>query len=134
MDAIARIAATIAEKRTVYFEVSPAPWMYSSGRGTYLHEIMELAGAVNIFGHRDGWMGVSEEILLELNPDVILTSTDFLPDPVGEIKGRPGFDALAAVRNNDIYLIDANASSRPTHRVLIAARQIARAVYPEYFK
>jgi len=132
-DAVAAIAATITTPRTVYFEVSPAPWMFSLGTGTFLHEIIELTGATNIFGDQEGWIPVSEEDLLELNPDVILTSTDFIPDPIGEIAERPGFDTLTAVQNGDIFQIGTAVSNRASPNVVIALRQIAEAVFPEYF-
>ena len=132
-DAVAAIAATITTPRTVYFEVSPAPWMFSLGTGTFLHEIIELTGATNIFADHEGWISVSEEDLLELNPDVILTSTDFIDDPIGEIASRPGFDALTAVQTGDIFQIGTAVSNRASPNVVIALRQIAEAVFPEYF-
>ncbi|MCL2405937.1 MAG: ABC transporter substrate-binding protein [Defluviitaleaceae bacterium] len=134
IDRIAYIAATISAPRTVYFEISPAPWMFSFGQGTFLHEMIELVGAVNIFASQEGWVGVSEEVLLELDPDVILTSSgEILDDPVAEIMGRPGFDILTAVQNNSVFEIDTAASNQPSHNIIIALRQIAEAVFPEYF-
>jgi len=132
-DAIAAIAANITTRRTVYFEVSPAPWMFSFGTGTFLHEILEHVGAVNVFGDQNGWVSVSEEALLELNPDVILTSTDFLDDPIGEIASRPGFDVITAVQNGNIFSINTAASNRPSPNIVVALREIAQAVFPEYF-
>jgi len=134
IDAVAAIAAGITETRTVYFEISPAPWMFSFGTGTFLNEMLELVGATNIFADQYSWLSVTDEILLELNPDVILTSTDFLPDPIGEIMERPGFDAITAVQNGDVFAIDTNSSSRPTHNITRALWEIAEAVFPEYFR
>jgi len=134
IDAISRIAAGITQTRTVYFEISPSPWMFSFGTGTFLHEIIELIGATNIFAGIEGWHSVSEEELLELNPDIILTSVDFMDDPIAEIMGRPGFDAIIAVQNEAVFSIDANASNRPSQHIVIALRQIAQAVFPEYFQ
>ena len=131
---ISQIAATISDRRTVYFEISPAPHMWSIGGGTFQHEMMELVGAINIFSDRDGWFGVSDEVFFEHNPDVILTSTDFIDDPIGEIMGRPGWGAITAVQNGAVYFIDTNASSRPSHHIITGLWQIARAVYPEYFE
>ena len=133
IDAIANIAANITTPRTVYFEISPAPWMFSFGQGTFLHEMIALVGATNIFAAEEGWLPVSEEILLAINPDIILTSTDFLPDPIAEIMERPGFDALSAVQNGNIHTIDTNASNRPSHNITQALQEIAAAVFPEYF-
>jgi len=134
IDAITAIISNITVTRTVYFEISPAPWMFSFGSGTFLNEMIELAGATNIFADQEGWIPVSEEVLLELNPDVILTSTDFIPDPIGEIMERPGFDVLTAVQNGDVFIIDTAASNRPTHNITRALREIAEAVFPEYFR
>lgn len=134
LDIIAEIAAGISGTRTVYFEISPAPWMFSFGSGTFLHEMLALVGAINIFADEEGWMGLSDEVLLVANPDVILTSTDFIDDPIGEIMGRPGWDVITAVQNADVFMIDADASSRPSHNIIYALWQMARAIHPAYFE
>ena len=134
IDAVQAIAAGITTTRTVYFELSPPPWLVSFGTGTFLHEMLEIVGAVNIFADQEGWVSISEEVLLELNPDVILTSVDFIDDPIAEIMERPGFDTITAVREEAVFLIDANASNRPSQNIVIALRQIAEAVFPEYFR
>jgi len=130
LDEIRQIAATIAESRTVYFEVAP---MFSLGRETFLHEMIELVGGVNIFANEVGWIRVADEILLLTNPDVILTSTNFLDDPITEILERPGFAAITAVQNGDVFIIDTSASNRPNHNIVIALREIAAAVHPDEF-
>ena len=128
-----QLGESVTERRTVYFEISPAPFMFSFGSGTFLHEMIELVGAVNVFGDREGWLGVSDEVLLALDPDVILTSTDFLDDPIGEIKGRSGWDTLTAVQNGDVFRISTGASNRPNHNIVIALREIAAAIHPDGF-
>lgn len=133
IDEIRAVAATITTPRTVYFEISPAPWMFSFGAGTFLHEMVELVGATNVFADQDGWVSVSEEALLESNPDVILTSTDFLDDPIAEIMQRPGFDVITAVQNGDIFQITTAYSNRSSQNITKALREIAQAVFPEYF-
>ncbi|MCL2391192.1 MAG: ABC transporter substrate-binding protein [Oscillospiraceae bacterium] len=134
IDNIRQIAESITETRTVYFELSPAPHMVSFGHGTFLHEMIELIGAENILGDMEGWVRVSDEELLSLNPDVILTSVDFIDAPIEDIMDRPGFNAITAVRNGDVFLIDTDSSNRPNHNIVIALRQIAEAVFPEYFR
>ena len=133
LEGIYLLSQNITDKRSVYFEISPAPWMYSFGSGTFLNEMLEIAGAVNVFAGHEGWLGVSDEVLLVLNPDVILTSTNFLPDPIADITDRPGWEVITAVQNGDVFYIDANASSRPNHNIIKALREIAHAVYPELF-
>ncbi|MCL2576267.1 MAG: ABC transporter substrate-binding protein [Defluviitaleaceae bacterium] len=134
IDEIASIAAGITTERSVYFEISAAPWMFSTGTGTFLNEMIEIVGATNIFADHDGWLGVSDEQLLAANPDVILTNVEWMDDPITEILERPGFDAITAVQNGDVFSIAENASSRSSHNIVIALRQIAEAVFPEYFR
>jgi len=135
MDAISRIAATISQRRTVYFEVSPAPWTWTTGGASFLHEMIELVGAVNVFADHDvDFMSVSDEVLLLMNPDVILTSTDFLDDPIGDIKSRPGFETMTAVIDGRVIQIDTDSSSRASHNITKALWEMARAIYPEYFQ
>ena len=134
IDRIRAIGDTIIERKTVYFEISPAPHMFSFGSGTFLHEMIEIVGGTNVFGDQEGWIGVADEVILELNPDVILTSAGFLDDPVGEIMSRPGWDAVTAVQNGDIFVIDSNASNRPSQNIIIALREMAEAIYPDEFR
>ena len=136
---IKKIGDSISEsdKKSVYFELDV--WgssFYSCGKNSYLHELIELVGAVNAYANEpdvNGWLSLSEEIILAKNPDVILTSISYIPDIVNDIKSRPGWDALTAVQNNAVYYIDANASSRPTQNIIKALEEIAKAVYPDKY-
>ena len=133
IEAVREISATIAERSTVYFEISTPPFMFSFGSGTFLHEMLEIAGAVNVFADRHGWYSVSDEILIVANPDVILTNVSYIDDPIGEIMNRPGWDVMSAVQSGRIYQINTDSSSRPSHRIVYALWEMARAVYPDYF-
>ncbi|MCL2375827.1 MAG: ABC transporter substrate-binding protein [Defluviitaleaceae bacterium] len=130
---IEAVASGITHHRTVYFEISPAPMTFSFGSGTFLNELLTLVGGVNVFADHDGWISVSDEFILAANPDVILTNEGFMPDPVSEIASRPGWNGLDAVAAGRVYQIDTNATSRANHNVVIALRQMAAAIYPEYF-
>ena len=133
IDRIAAIGAGITEKKSVYFEISAAPYMYSFGTGVFLNEMIELIGAENILAAQEGWLGVEEESVVQANPDVILTNVNYLDDPVQEIKNRSGWDALTAVQTGAVYYIDNMASSLPNQNVIKALEQMAKAVYPEYY-
>lgn len=122
------------ERRTVLFELAPAPYIYSFGRGVYLDEILALAGAENALSDESGWIAVSAERVFACDPDVILTNVDYMDDPVAEIRSRAGWQALKAVREGRVYAIDSATSSQPSPEVTRALRQIAEAVYPEYFR
>ena len=134
LDHIRAIGETITDTRTVYFEISPAPHLVSFGTGTFLHEMIELVGAVNILGDQSGWIAISDEFIFDKNPDVILTSVNFIDDPIGDIVNRPGWDGVTAVQNGDVFIICTDASNRPSHNIIRALMEIAEAVYPGKFQ
>ncbi|MBR3053854.1 MAG: ABC transporter substrate-binding protein, partial [Firmicutes bacterium] len=133
LDEIAEIGKTITEKKTVAFEISALPYIYSTGKGTFIDEMITLIGAENVYGDQESWIPVAEEDAVAADPDVILTSVNYLPDAVGEIMGRPGWEEVKAVKNGEVYYIDNASSSLPNQYVVKALLEMAKAVYPEYY-
>lgn len=133
IDAIAAIGATIEDKKTVLFEISALPYIYSFGAGTFLDEMITLIGAENVFGDQAGWLAVNEEDAVAANPDVILTNVNYIEDSVGEILSREGWDVVTAFANADVHYIDNGASSLPNQHIVDALIEMAVAVYPEAY-
>jgi iron complex transport system substrate-binding protein len=131
--AVKAVGDTITQKKSVYFELSAAPYLYSFGRGVFLNEMIELIGATNVLDDQDSWLSVTDEAVLSANPDVILTCVNYIDNPTDEIKARPGWDVVNAVRDGQVYSIDADASNRPSQHIVKALREMAVAVYPELY-
>jgi iron complex transport system substrate-binding protein len=113
--------------KSVYFEIAPAPNMVSFGRGTYLNEMIEITGARNIFAGEERWFSPGPEAIIRANPDVIFTlagNSAETESAAAEIKSRPGFNTLGAVRQNRIYPIDANSASRPSQNIVLALEEM----------
>ncbi|MCM1268778.1 MAG: ABC transporter substrate-binding protein [Bacteroidales bacterium] len=121
------------EKKSVYFEISPAPYLYSTGSGTYLHEMIELAGGKNVLADQSDWIAVEGESVVAANPDVIFTNVNYTDAPVEEILGREGWAGISAVTNQDVYYIDNMASSLPNQNIVKAVDQMVQALYPERY-
>jgi len=130
---ISRRATQIESRRTVYFEISAAPDMMSFGKDSFINDMISVIGARNIFGNEDWLVRPSAEAIITRNPDVILTNVNYIDDPIGEIKSRPGFNHINAVINDRVYQIDNDSSSRPSSRIVLALRQMSEAVYPELY-
>ena len=125
---------TITEPKTLLFEISPVPYLYSFGTGVYLNEMIELIGAKNVLADQEGWLSVTEESAVAANPDVILTSDNFSnEDPVAEILGREGWQNVTAVAEGQVAYIDNAASSLPNHHIVDALVEMAKAVYPDAY-
>ena len=126
-----RKGAGIENKRTVYFEISAAPDMMTFGKDSFIHDMIITIGAENIFGNENWLITPGAETIINRNPDVILTNVNYIKDPIGEIKSRPGFNHINAVKNNRIYRIDTDSSVRPSARIVTALRQMQEAIYRE---
>ena len=116
------------EGKTVYFEVSPLQWgLWTAGKGTFMDELAEICGLTNAFADLNDWASISEEQVLERDPDYIVTITMYYgegPTPVEEIKSREGWAELKAVKNDDILNAESNAISRPGPRLKDAAIEL----------
>ena len=114
--------------KTVYFEVSPLQWgLWTAGKGTFMDELATLCGLTNAFADVEGWAEISEEQVLERDPDYIVTISMYYgegPTPVEEIKARTGWDTLKAVQNDAIFNADSNEVSRPGPRLKDAAEAL----------
>ena len=128
-------ARSEASGKTIYFEVSPLEWgLWTAGANTFMDELAAMCGLTNAFADVEGWAAISEEQVLERDPDYIVTITmDYGggPTPVEEIKGRAGWEALKAVAGDAVYNADSNAVSRPGPRLKDAAIELFSFVYGE---
>ena len=134
VEEIKAIGDTITDKKSLYFEISPAPYLSSFGKSTFLNEMIEIIGAKNIFENEEGWISPTAEAIIDANPDVIITNAGYMENPTEEIKSRDAWENINAIKNNEVYLVDQNASSRPSQNVIKALEQMAKAVYPEHYE
>lgn len=124
----------LKEKKKVYFEIAPAPDIWSIGSKTFQQEIIEIAGVENIYKDQEGWFAVTEEDIINKNPDAIVTTVNYTEDPKQEILSRAGWNTITAVKNEDVHLLNGDILDRPGPRIAQAAEQIAKSIYPELFK
>ena len=136
-DSFAAIAAKAEGdgSKTVYFEVSPLEYgLWTAGKGTFMDELAQMIGLKNAFEDVEGWAAISEEQVLERNPDYIVTISMYYgegPTPVEEIMGREGWQELKAVKNEAVFNADSNEVSRPGPRLVDAAQALYDFVYGE---
>ena len=125
-DIIAR--AGELEGKSIYFEVSPLQYgLWTAGSGTFMDEIATMLGLTNIFASATGWAEVSEEQVLEANPDIIVTIAMYFGEgqtPAEEILARAGWQDVTAVKNGDILNLPNNELSRPGPRIADGAKAL----------
>ncbi|WP_317295537.1 ABC transporter substrate-binding protein [Methanoculleus nereidis] len=139
-----RIQAVIGmvENQTERPSVAHIVWydpLWVSGRGTFQDEVITMAGGTNAFGSVEEWSIVSLEEFITSDPDYILVSS-------GSGMNRDGYDAvynyviseprlqgLSAVRNNHVYVVDADVVSRGSPRIVDALEEVAGDLHPDLF-
>ena len=123
------------EEKTVYFEVSPLAYgLWTAGSGTFMDEIAQMLGLKNAFADVEGWAEISEEQVLERDPDYIVTITMYYgegPTPVEEIESRAGWENVTAVKNGKILNLQNDELSRPGPRLADGAKALYDFVYGE---
>ncbi|MBZ6527555.1 ABC transporter substrate-binding protein [Aerococcaceae bacterium DSM 111021] len=120
------------EGQSIYFEISPLEYgIWTGGQSTFMNEIAEMLNLENIFADVEGWGEVSEEQVLERNPDYIITSTMPIDGfkPVEEILGRDGWDTVSAVKNEHVFLANSDEFTRPSPRLTDAIKTLYDIVY-----
>jgi len=121
--------------KTVYFEVSPLEYgLWTAGSGTFMDEITRMLGLRNAFDDVEGWASISEEQVLERNPDYIVTITMYFgegPTPEEELLSRSGWEDVTAIKNDAILNLVDNELSRPAPRLVDGAKMMYDFIYGE---
>lgn len=128
-----RVAAVSTRRpvRPVYYEVWSDPPV-TVGRGSYLDSLLRVAGGRNVFGELEAPSPrVGLEAVAERDPALVL-----VPERQGTERGRrparrPGWEAVAAVREGRIRAVDGDLVHRLGPRIGEAARALAATVHPE---
>ena len=113
--------------------------LYAVGRGTFLGELIELAGGENILTDPTiNYPKISKEYILRHSPDVIIQAgphSNFTPEEkVEKLKEWQRFPTLTAVKNKTIYFIGAEYILIPGPRFLNILDHFARSIHPDTFK
>ena len=106
--------------------------LYASGGIGFLHDMLEVAGGVNVFaGETRESVQASSETLLAAAPEVII-ELHYASGPV-DLSAWRALPALPAVRANRIVVLTGTDLVTAGPRVAKATERIARALHPEAF-
>lgn len=105
----------------------------TTARGTFIHELIELAGGRNIFSDAPGrWPQVSIEEIVRRDPDILLVPRGpDSPIDLDVLEEATGWRRLAAIREGRVVPLDAELFNRPGPNVTKAAERLAEILHPE---
>ena len=112
---------------TVFWHIWDAP-LITIGKGSYMNELIDIAGGRNIYGDVDSPSPqVSIEDVLRRDPEYIITG----PEGSRNIRADRKWAAAPAVRAGRILVVDTAVVGRPAVRLGEAALAIAKALHPD---
>jgi len=121
-----RAATANAGRPTIFWHVWDAP-IITIGQGSYLDELVDIAGAKNIYSDlRAPSPQVALEDVARRNPQFILAG------PVGAqvLASDPRWQVVPAVANGRILVVDTALVGRPSVNLGDAALSLARLLHP----
>jgi iron complex transport system substrate-binding protein len=109
--------------------------IYASGGRGFLHDMLEAAGGVNVFGDVAAEsIQASSELILARAPEVILElRAEDIPPPPAQAAEMDAWRTLAsipAVRNNRLHFLPGRSYVVPGPRVAEGAEAMARLLHP----
>lgn len=138
VESIRSLTSPVFPKKRVYFEAIHSRMKTFSPEAMAIF-VLKSAGGINVakdakpvretniaFYGKEKILSHAEEI------DVFIAQKGAMNRPtLLLIKNEPGFSAIKAVRDNEIFIIDEMVVSRPTLRLLQGMRKIGHFLYPK---
>ncbi len=120
-------------KPRIFFQIDAEP-LFSAGTDTFIHELIELAGGINTTAGDVSYPRYSWEDIIVLQPEIVLISSmagGLAPEYL--LNSWKKWNLLSAVKNDQIFVVDAELFDRPTPRLVVGLEVIAAIIHPELF-
>ena len=124
----ARIAS-LEQGPRIFHDASAGFW--TAGPDTLVGQVYDLLKAQNIAHEVSGYAQLSREVIVERDPELIITAH---PDLEQAYYDDPALTDVAAVRDKRIETIDPDIISVAGPRYADAIEQLARLIYPDLFQ
>jgi iron complex transport system substrate-binding protein len=128
----------VRDRPLVFYELdggnTNSPW--TSGPGTFVDCLITMAGGRDVGSIlQSDWAQIGLEELIRQNPDLILLGDATLGGVTAAmVKQRPGWEEIAAVKNDRIFPFDDNLVSRPGPRLVDGLEALAKLLHPDLFR
>jgi iron complex transport system substrate-binding protein len=128
IDLLTSIVVGLARPR-VFYEIDATNGIYTPPADSIYGEMLALAGSNPVSG--DANYSISLEALVTADPDVILLGDAAYGVTADQVKARPGWAGIAAVRSGRIVPIDDIVVTRPGPRLVDGLEALIRAIHPD---
>ena len=132
IEAVTSKLTDVEQGPRVYHELDNT--FFTVAPNSFVGDFYNLLKAKNIAeGAATAYPQLTQEEILDRDPEVIILADADAGESAQTVKARPGWDAISAVKNDRIYVVDPDLVSRPAPRLVEGLEQLARFLYPEKF-
>jgi iron complex transport system substrate-binding protein len=118
----------------LYWEWWPRP-IFTPGNLNWLTPLSELAGAVNVFADKagDSYTATHEEVIERAPEHMFAVWCGVHADKVkpSMITEREGYDAIPAVQNGQVLVLEEGMYCRPSQRLFDGLEELVKIIHPE---
>ena len=130
-DAVGAATAGLAKPKTFYeLDTSTGP-IYTVADGSAYVEMITLAGGTPITTGSTTDFSIPLEKLIAADPDLILLGDAAYGVTADQVKARPGWNVMTAVKAGAIRPVDDIIITRPGPRLVQGLRSLALAIHPD---
>ncbi len=124
------VAAAAADRPRVFYELDASKEVYGPADGSFVAEMIGLAGGEAITTGSPTVFAIPLERLLAADPEVIVLGDAAYGVTAEQVVARPGWGAMTAVREGAIRPVDDVVVTRPGPRLAEGLRALALAINP----
>jgi iron complex transport system substrate-binding protein len=128
IEAVADATSELQQRPRVFYMLWNDP-LWTAGSGTFIDELIEKAGGVNICQNITGYSEISLEYVLASDPEIIITSEGSYDWAINATE----LASTNASQTGRIYTCDDNLVQRPGPRLVEGLEWFAHFVHPEIF-
>jgi len=129
IEAVTNQTEELEQRPRVFYIVWHDP-LWTAGSGTFIHELIEKGGGVNIFQNVTGYPTISIEEVIARDPEIIITSEDSYDWAMNATE----LASTNASQTGRIYTLDDDLVQRPGPRLVEGLEWFAHFIHPEIFE
>jgi len=126
-------ASGAPHKPKVFFQIGITP-IVSVGTETFIHELIGLAGGVNLAAGSTPYPRFSREQVLAMAPEIFIITSMARGETFQHVKaGWMQWPSMPAAKSGRILLVDSNLFDRASPRLVDGLEELARIIHPDIF-
>lgn len=115
----------------VFFQIGISP-IVAPGTNTFIHELIEMAGGINVTAGPIPYPRISREQILALAPEVVIITSMARIETFDRVKEEwRRWKDVPAVRTGRIHLVNSNLYDRATPRLVEGLEQLVELIHPQ---